>query len=463
MDRNQQVWAAVAPPRPATPGERRAPERERTTTTPPPLRPEPERRPAPVEREHVGGNMPATENIRVALQGLAANKMRAALTMLGIIIGVAAVIAMIALGEGARERTLAQIQSLGTNLLLVEPERSRIGAVRGAAGSWNRMKLEDLEAVTPESAPSVQAVSPEMRRTAQIKAGNQNTSTEVFGVWANWPQIRNYKIAQGRFFTPEEVKKRAKVVILGASVYDQLFPDGQNPVGRLIRVNNIGIRCIGVFAPKGQSGNMNNDDMVAVPATTAQKRIFSWLPVRSFCASAVSEEKMGQAAQEIDELFRKRYRVKPGDPSTIIIRNQSEVAEFAEESQNTFTALLAGIAGVSLLVGGIGIMNIMLVSVTERTREIGVRKAIGAKRRDILLQFLIEAVVLSILGGIIGIGLGIGIATLLPRLSEESATVITLAPMILAFGFSAAVGIFFGFYPAQKAARLDPIVALRYE
>jgi putative ABC transport system permease protein len=259
------------------------------------------------------------------------------------------------------------------------------------------------------------------------------------------------------------VKKRAKVIVLGDTVYRQLFPEGDNPVGKLIRVNNIGIRCIGVLAPKGASGSNNADDLVVAPATTAQKRIFAWLPIRTFSLRAVSEDKMDEATEQVDAIFRKRYRVKEGDPSTIVIRNQAEVASFAEQSQNTFTALLAGIAGVSLLVGGIGIMNIMLVSVTERTREIGIRKAIGAKRRDVLAQFLIEAVVLSLLGGLIGIGLGIGIAKLLPLVSAESSTVITLAPVVLSFGFAAAVGVFFGFYPAQKASKLEPIVALRYE
>jgi putative ABC transport system permease protein len=409
--------------------------------------------------------MPVLENVRVALMGLGANKLRAALTMLGIIIGVAAVIAMIALGQGAREKALASIRKMGTNLLIIEPERSRIGAVRGAAGSWNRLKLDDIEAITPDSCPAVANVSPEIQSQAQIKAGSENTSTNVFGVWQNWPDIRNFKMAQGRFFTEEEVKKRAKVVVLGHTVYQQLFPNGDDPTGKLIRIKNIGVRCIGVLAPKGQSGNMDNDDVAVVPASTAQKRLFAWWEgrIRSFSAQAVSEDKMGEAASQIDALFRKRYRVKPGDPSTIVIRNQSEIASMAEESENTFTALLAGIAGVSLLVGGIGIMNIMLVSVTERTREIGIRKAIGAKRRDVLLQFLIEAVTLSILGGLVGIALGVSIALLLPRIVPETATVLTPAPMILAFAFSAAVGIFFGFYPATKASRLDPIIALRYE
>ena len=354
---------------------------------------------------------------------------------------------------------------MGTNLLLIEPERSRIGAVRGAAGSWNRLKLNDIEAITPESCPAVANVSPEIQSQTQIKAGNQNTSTTVYGVWTNWPDIRNFKIAQGRFFTEEEEKKRAKVVVLGDTVYKQLFPQGGDPTGKLIRIKNVGIKCIGVLAPKGQSGNLDNDDVVVVPASTAQKRLFAWWEgrLRSFSAQAVSEDKMSVAASQIDALFRKRYRVKEADPSTIVIRNQSEIASVAAESENTFTALLAGIAAVSLLVGGIGIMNIMLVSVTERTREIGIRKAIGAKRRDVLLQFLIEAVTLSILGGLVGIALGVSIALGLPHLVPDTATVLTASPMVLAFAFSAAVGIFFGFYPAQKASRLDPIVALRYE
>jgi putative ABC transport system permease protein len=413
--------------------------------------------------------MPVTENFRVAVMGLSANKMRAALTMLGIIIGVAAVITMVALGQGAREKTLAQIRAMGTNLLLGEPEMSRVGAVRGRAGGWNRLKAEDLEAINADSCPAVANVSPDMSTRmpvqTQVKAGNQNTNTNVASVWPSWIEIRNYKMAMGRFFTADEEKKRAKVVVLGWSVYQQLFPDGGDPTGELIRVNNVGVRVVGVLAPKGQAGAFNADDLIAVPAMTAQKRLFNWWMgrPRAFAVQAVSEDKMDEAVQQVDALFRKRYKVKPGDPSTISIRSQSEIASFAEESQNTFTALLAGIAGVSLLVGGIGIMNIMLVSVTERTREIGIRKAIGAKRRDVLLQFLIEAVTLSILGGIVGIGLGIAIALGLPKLVPDTAAVITLSPMILAFAFSAGVGIFFGFYPAQKASKLDPIVALRYE
>lgn len=409
--------------------------------------------------------MPLSENLRVAFGGISANKLRAMLTMLGVIIGVAAVIAMIAVGEGARQKTLSQIKALGTNLLLGEPERKRMGAVRGKAGTWNRLKLEDLEAFGPDTTPAVLNVSPEITTSIQVKAGNQNVDTNLFGVWPDWFEIRNHKIAIGRLFTADEEKKKAKVVVLGYSVYQQLFPNGDDPTGQLVRVNNIGVECIGVLAPKGSSGNQNNDDVVVVPASTAQKRLLNfWMGrPRQFSAQAVSEAKMGDAQQQIDSLFRKRYRVKPGDPPTLSVRSQSEIAQFANETGSTFTALLASIAGVSLLVGGIGIMNIMLVSVTERTKEIGVRKAIGAKRRDILLQFLIEAMALSVLGGIIGILLGVGIALLLPKMNPDTTTILTAPPILLSFGFSAAVGVFFGFYPALKASKLDPIVALRYE
>ena len=453
---------AVAAPPPVR--ERREVRREPVREMPP-LPSAPPERPSPLPRPKKVGSLPLTENISLALSGLAANKMRAMLTMLGIIIGVAAVIAMIALGEGARQKTLQQIKALGTNLLLGEPERRRIGAVRGRAGSWNRLKIEDLESLTSEIAPDVLRVSPEIQTTTQVKAGNQNADTNAFGVWADWVEIRNYKMAIGRFFTADEEHKKSKVVVLGWSVYTQLFPNGEDPTGRLIRINNIGVRCIGVLASKGQSGNMNNDDLVVVPAGTAQKRLFNfWMArVRQFSAQAVSEDKMDEASAQIDAHFRKLYRVKPEDPSTITLRSQSEIAQFADQTGSTFTALLASIAGVSLLVGGIGIMNIMLVSVTERTREIGIRKAIGAKRRDVLLQFLIESVTLSLLGGIIGIALGVTIATVLPRINPETVTILTPAPMILSFCFSAAVGIFFGFYPAVKASKLDPIIALRYE
>jgi putative ABC transport system permease protein len=409
--------------------------------------------------------MPVLENFRLAFMGLSANKMRAALTMLGIIIGVAAVITMVALGEGARVKTLEQIKALGTNLLVIEPTRTRIGAVRGRAGSWRRLDMEDLEAITLDSCPAVAAVTPETQTQTQVKAGSENLDTTIFGVWTTWQDIRNYKVKMGRFFTDEEVKKRAKVAVLGHDVYKALFPLGGDPTGEMIRIKNVGVTIVGVLEAKGQSGNYNNDDLIVVPVTTAQKRLFNFWEarMRSFSAQAVSEDKMEDAKQQIDALFRRRYKVKEGEPSTIEIRSQNDVASFAEESQNTFTALLAGIAGVSLLVGGIGIMNIMLVSVTERTREIGIRKAIGAKRRDILLQFLIEAMTLAVLGGLVGIAVGFGIAYTVPKFVEDSAAVVTPEPMLIAFLFSAAVGVFFGFYPAQKASKLDPIDALRYE
>ncbi|GAB4459749.1 MAG: ABC transporter permease [Armatimonadaceae bacterium] len=421
--------------------------------------------PKPPRDDDASSGMPVLENFRLALMGLSANKMRSALTMLGIIIGVGAVITMVALGEGARKKTLDQIKALGTNLLVVEPTRTRIGAVRGRAGSWRRLDMDDLEAMTPDATPAVAAVTPETQTQTQVKAGAENLDTTVFGVWTTWQDIRNYQVQIGRFFTDEEMKKRAKVAVLGYDVYQQLFPLGGDPTGEMIRIKNVGVTVIGVLAAKGQSGNFNNDDLVVVPVTTAQKRLFNFWEarMRSFSAQAVSEDKMEDAKMQIDALFRRRYKVREGDPSTIDIRSQNDVASFAEESQNTFTALLAGIAGVSLLVGGIGIMNIMLVSVTERTREIGIRKAIGAKRRDILLQFLIEAMTLAIFGGLIGIAVGLGIANAIPMFVPDAAAVITPEPMVVAFLFSAAVGIFFGFYPAQKASKLDPIVALRYE
>jgi ABC-type antimicrobial peptide transport system, permease component len=435
----------------------------RSVPAPPPAEPgaPPSRRPGDVKRS----SMPVIENLRLALSGLSANKMRAALTMLGIIIGVGAVIAMIALGEGARQKTLQQIKSLGTNLLLVEAERRRIGQSRGRAATWDRIKIDDLKAFSPDTTPAVANVSPEIRTGTLAKAGNLSAETNAFGVWANWLEIRNYDMAIGRFFTADEENKKSKVVVLGWTVYQQLYPNGDDPTGDLIRVNNVGMRCIGVLAPKGYSGTANNDDVLVMPAGTAQKRVFNYWQarIRSFAAQAASEEQMEEAAAQIEALWRKRYDVKPGDPNIIAVRSQSEIAQFADQTGSTFTALLASIAGVSLLVGGIGIMNIMLVSVTERTREIGIRKAIGAKRRDILLQFLIESMTLSLLGGVIGIALGVGIALGLPRINPDTSTVLTVAPMVIAFGFSAAVGIFFGFYPAVKASKLDPIVALRYE
>ena len=404
------------------------------------------------------------ECIRIALQGLAANKMRAMLTMLGIIIGVGAVITMIAVGQGARQKTLGQIQALGTNVLIIQSGQTKSGGVFGGAGSFRNIKFEDLDAIL-KKAPAVAAVSGEDITQAQVKGGGTNTNTSVIGVGADYADIRNFAIADGRFFTPRDIRARSPVCILGAKVASDFFK-GKSALNQRVRINSASYRVVGVMARKGQVGSQNADDQVFLPLSTFQGKLGRWWwrgRVATADIQAVSADKMDEASSQIAALMRQLHHVKPDRPDDITINNQAEIAAVAEQTTRTFTFLLASIAGVSLLVGGIGIMNIMLVSVTERTREIGVRKAIGAKRRDILWQFLIESVVLSLLGGVIGIVLGVGGALLLGRLSADYTPILTLPPVLLAFGFAAAVGIFFGFYPAQKASRLSPIEALRYE
>ena len=404
------------------------------------------------------------ECIRIALQGLAANKMRAMLTMLGIIIGVGAVITMIAVGQGARQKTLGQIQALGTNVLIIQSGQTKSGGVFGGAGSFRNIKFEDLDAIL-KKAPAVAAVSGEDITQAQVKGGGTNTNTSVIGVGADYADIRNFAIADGRFFTPRDIRARSPVCILGAKVASDFFK-GKSALNQRVRINSASYRVVGVMARKGQVGSQNADDQVFLPLSTFQGKLGRWWwrgRVATADIQAVSADKMDEASAQIAALMRQLHHVKPDRADDITINNQAEIAAVAEQTTRTFTFLLASIAGVSLLVGGIGIMNIMLVSVTERTREIGVRKAIGAKRRDILWQFLIESVVLSLLGGVIGIALGVGGALLLGHLSDDYTPILTLPPVLLAFGFAAAVGIFFGFYPAQKASRLSPIEALRYE
>ncbi|NSW80640.1 MAG: ABC transporter permease [Chthonomonadetes bacterium] len=404
--------------------------------------------------------MNIAENFQIALRSLLANKMRSALTMLGIIIGVGAVIAMISVAQGAREQTMQRIQQLGTNVLVVFPGQQRTGAAFGGFGSMQILKPEDVDAIR-RSCPSVRAASPEVRRNAQVKYKNRNTNTNITGVSPEYSEIRNYPVQQGRFITQREVDSMARVCVIGQTVYENLF-NGSSALGKTIRIRGIGFKVVGVLAPKGAQGFGNPDDIIFVPYTTAMRRLFGMDFINSISVQAVSEERMNAAYQEIENLMRRRQRLNPGQENNFRIMNQAEFVQTAEDVSRTFTMLLAGIASVSLLVGGIGIMNIMLVSVTERTREIGIRKAVGAKRRDILLQFLIEAMTLSLVGGFIGIGAGLAASYILADTSGWQVHV-TAQPILLAFGFSAAVGIFFGIYPAQKASALNPIEALRYE
>jgi putative ABC transport system permease protein len=399
------------------------------------------------------------ESVLIALNGLLANKLRSLLTMLGIIIGVASVIAMMAIGEGAARATQDQIALMGTNVLIVFPGSQRGGRISFGMGSANTLKMDDVEAIEKECS-AVAQVAPEVNRALQIKFQNQNTRTTVRGTTPNFPEIRNYKIKEGRFLTKDDVERRAKVAILGPETAETLFGALQ-PVGKRIKVGGQSFTVVGVFKPKGAQGWQNPDDQVYVPVSTALRRLFGQDNLGSLSVQARSPTVMDQAQKQLEDLFRRRHKLGPNEDLDVVVRNQAEISETASALAKTMSTLLAGIASVSLLVGGIGIMNIMLVSVTERTKEIGLRKAIGAKRKDVLLQFLIESVTVSLVGGLIGVGVGIGTAVVLPK--EDWPTVLKPEFIVMSFGFAAAIGIFFGLYPAVKASRLNPIDALRYE
>jgi putative ABC transport system permease protein len=398
--------------------------------------------------------------LKVGMKAIGRNKLRSILTALGIIIGVACVIAMIAVGGGAQAAVQAQISSLGTNFLMIFPGTATQSGARIFTGQ-STITDDDVNAVKSEC-PSVAYVSPMSRSAGQVVYGNLNWGTSVQGVGVDWPFVRSWNVEKGTFFGDSEVRSSAKVCVLGATVATSLFAD-QNPIGQTVRIKNFPFRVIGVLEAKGGSTmGQDQDDTVIAPYTTVMKLLKKTTKIDMFMASATSRNTVDSAQAEIEALIRQRHRLQPGQDSDFMIRSQQEIAQTADQTSRQMSALLAAIASISLLVGGIGIMNIMLVSVTERTREIGIRMAIGAKGRDILLQFLIEAVTLSIAGGAIGIALGIGTSRFLAWKQQWP---IVLAPMavLLAFGFSAAIGIFFGFYPAQKASRLDPIEALRYE
>ena len=400
------------------------------------------------------------ECMRVAFEGLSANKVRSGLTMLGIVIGVGAVIAMIAIGQGAKMQTMNAIQSMGTNVLIIRAGESRSGSVRGAVGSGTTLTYEDAMAIE-KSCPLIVGVAPEVRQSAQAKYKNANTGTDVLGTTASYASVRNFKVANGRWFTESEVRSMRRVAVIGPTVAENLFALN-SPVNKIIRVNGISIKVIGVTKAKGTGGFGDPDDQIFMPLTTAQKRVFGIDNIRGISAQAKTMEQMSAATDQITTLLRKRHKLGPASDDDFSVRSQAEFMDTAAQTSQTFTMLLAGIAAVSLLVGGIGIMNIMLVSVTERTREIGIRKAVGAKSRDILLQFLIESVVLSALGGVIGILFGVVAARILSQTAGWQVS-ISIPSVLLAFFFAAAVGIFFGIYPARKASALRPIDALRYE
>jgi putative ABC transport system permease protein len=398
---------------------------------------------------------------RIALRALARNKLRAFLTMLGIIIGVSAVIAMVAIGEGAKATIRNQIASLGTNVLIILPGSNVTGGVRFGSGGVTTLLDSDAKAMARELS-SVAFTSPIVRRQEQVIAGNLNWGTLVQGVAPEIQQIRDWEVAQGRFLHEGDMDSAAKVAVIGETVARQLFGN-DNPLDAVIRIRNIPFRIVGILVAKGQTGQgTDQDDTVMVPYTTMQKRLLRITWVQTIMVKAISAERVEEAEEQIALLLRQRHRIGADRDDDFTVRNLSDIAEAASTTARVMTVLLGSVASISLLVGGIGIMNIMLVSVTERTREIGIRMAVGARSRDIMLQFLVEAVVMAATGGLIGIVLGIGSSEILKEWAKWP-TLISPTIVAIAFLFSGAVGVFFGFYPAKKAAQLDPIEALRYE
>lgn len=401
--------------------------------------------------------------IRVAFRALVRNKMRAALTMLGIIIGVSAVIAMVSIGQGAQQSVQDQIASIGTNLLFVSAGAQNVGGVRTGTGDTgtNTLTVEDLDAIKRE-VPSVSMVTPAINTRSQLIFGSQNWNTQIQGVSEQYPDIRKWTVQDGSFFTDADVRTAARVIVVGQTIADNLFP-GIDAVGQTIRVKELPFRVVGVMARKGQDQQgRDQDDTAFAPYTSVQKKILGSPRVQVAYVSAISQDATYTAQVQIGQLLRQRHKLGPQDADDFSVRNMSDIADAANQTNSIMTILLASIASVSLLVGGIGIMNIMLVSVTERTREIGIRMAIGARSSAVRTQFLIESVVLSLTGGLIGILLGLGVSFLIPSLLGWP-TLVSTAAVIGSVIFSAAVGIFFGYYPARKAAALDPIDALRYE
>jgi putative ABC transport system permease protein len=394
----------------------------------------------------------------LAFRALRRNKLRSVLTALGMIIGVGAVIAMVSMGNGAKSQVEAQIAGLGQNLITIFPGSLTTGGMRGGWGSASTLTVEDAEAIKNEVSGAI-GVSPEIRDRQQVLANGLNWNTQVLGESPDFTSIREWRVVEGEFFTENDVRTTAKVCVIGKTVADQLFA-GIDPIGQNIRARNIPLRIVGVMAAKGFNANgQDQDDIIIVPYTTSMKRISRRDRVSNIIVQAQSQEAMERVQRDITDLLQQRRQGREPD---FTVRNQLEIAETATAASRTMTGLLAGIAFVSLVVGGIGIMNIMLVSVTERTREIGIRMAVGAHGKDVLLQFLTEAVVLSVLGGALGILLGVGTAQGLAFWKGWPVATST-SSIVVAFFFSAAVGIFFGFYPARKAAQLDPIDALRYE
>lgn len=401
------------------------------------------------------------ESIAIAFTSLLSNKMRTILTMLGIIIGVGAVIVMVSIGMGVRQNITNSIASLGSNMLIVTPGSANKGGVRSAAGSSQKLKLDDAEAIK-KKIKNIDYVSPTVNSSYQIVYGNENWNSSVYGVTPEYLKIRSLSVTSGSFITASDINSRNRVAVIGSTVASNLF-DTTNPVGKNIRIGNQPFRVIGVLESKGQSSMGNDqDDVVIIPLTTAQERLMGITYIRSINIQVSDSSKMDLVQEQVESLLRQRHRIRTGQDDDFTVRNLTSLLETVNNTTTMLTLFLGSIAAISLLVGGLGIMNIMMVSVTERTREIGIRKALGATFKDIMLQFLIEAVIISVVGGVLGILFGVGSALLVSKVSTFT-TYITVFPIVISFSFSVGIGLFFGLYPARKAARLDPIEALRYE
>ena len=406
--------------------------------------------------------MNTTNLLKIALRALANNKLRGFLTMLGIIIGVASVITMLAIGQGSKRSIQAQISEMGSNMIMIQPGADMRGGVRQDASAMETLKLQDYEDIVNETR-YVSATSPSVNSSGQAIYGANNAPTTVYGISPDYMEIRRYEVEDGDMFSDQDVQTAAKVCVIGKTVVDNLFPGGENPVGRVIRFQKLPFRVVGVLKSKGyNSMGMDQDDLILAPYTTIQKKILAITHLQGITCSALKEEYTDQAIDEISEILRRNHRLRETDDDDFTIRSMQELSTMLTSTTDITTTLLAAVAGISLLVGGIGIMNIMYVSVTERTREIGLRMSIGAKGMDILAQFLIESILISVTGGLIGVLFGVG-AALIVNVVAHFPIYIQPWSVLLSFVVCTVTGVFFGWYPAKKAAQLDPIEAIRYE
>ena len=406
--------------------------------------------------------MNTTNLLKIALRALANNKLRGFLTMLGIIIGVASVITMLAIGQGSKRSIQAQISEMGSNMIMIQPGADMRGGVRQDASAMETLKLQDYEDIVNETR-YVSATSPSVNSSGQVIYGANNAPTTVYGISPDYMEIRRYEVEDGDMFSDQDVQTAAKVCVIGKTVVDNLFPGGENPVGKVIRFQKLPFRVVGVLKSKGyNSMGMDQDDLILAPYTTIQKKVLAITHLQGITCSALKEEFTDQAIDEISEILRRNHRLRETDDDDFTIRSMQELSTMLTSTTDIMTTLLAAVAGISLLVGGIGIMNIMYVSVTERTREIGLRMSIGAKGMDILAQFLIESILISVTGGLIGVLFGVG-AALIVNVVAHFPIYIQPWSVLLSFVVCTVTGVFFGWYPAKKAAQLDPIEAIRYE